>query len=234
MKHPIGRLGAILIFTLVMATPPVHAQSASPEGVVGGVIYALAESRKAKAAELAGGTAQAAARGIISRDVAPHMDFARISADAVGKSWSGATVTQRIAIEREFRQLLVHVLAQLLVINQADTLSNAHLAAPPRAGEAVVRVGVLRRGGVAAESMQVWLRQVGATWKAYELRVDGVDVVKLYGGNFAIVIERDGGLDGLIKALVQRNVRNAQSAQAKPAPVARPLAEDACLSCNMP
>lgn len=234
MRRPIVRLAAMLFLSLVMAAPPVLAQSASPDEVVGGVINALAESRKSKAAELSGDAAQAAARAVIMRDVAPHMDFARISADAVGKSWSGATATQRTAIEREFRQLLVHVLAQLLVINQADTLSNAQLAAPPRAGEAVVRVGVLRRGGAAAESMQVWLRQVGATWKAYELRVDGVDVVKLYGGNFAIVIERNGGLDGLIKALEQRNVRNAQSAQAKPAPVARPLAEDACLSCNMP
>jgi hypothetical protein len=42
------------------------------------------------------------------------------------------------------------------------------------------------------------------------------DVVKLYSANFDVVIERNGGIDGLIRALAERNLRNTGVVVAKP------------------
>jgi hypothetical protein len=41
-------------------------------------------------------------------------------------------------------------------------------------------------------------------------------VVKLYSANFDVVIERNGGIDGLIRALAERNLRNTGVVVAKP------------------
>jgi hypothetical protein len=73
-------------------------------------------------------------------------------------------------------------------------------------------------GNQVQPAMQVTLRRESATapWRVYELRTDGVDVVKLYSANFNVVIERNGGIDGLIRALAERNLLNSGVIVAKP------------------
>lgn len=162
---------------------------------------------------------------IIQRDVAPHLDFATITREAVGNRWASATVAQRAALEREFRQLLVHVLARLLVTNRDDLLEAQAVKLAPDATTAVVRVAVTRQraaGNQAGEPMQITLRLGDAGWKVHEVRSEGVDIFRLYGRNFAVVLERNGEIEGLVRALSERNALNAAALAPKPQPAVAP------------
>ena len=199
-----------------------HAQD-KPETLVASVITALGAALQAEEKELASERAISVAAGIINRAVAPHMDFTGITREATGRHWADATPTQRSSLEREFRQLLVHVLARLLVTNKTDILEALPTSTGAAAREALVRVAVTRQrttGNQTQPAMQVTLRRgaPSAPWRVYELRTDGVDVVKLYSANFGVVIERNGGIDGLIRALAERNLLNSGVVIAKPRP----------------
>lgn len=214
-----ARRACALVFLLCFALG-AQAQD-KPETLVASIITALGAALQSEEKALAGERAIPAAVGIINRAVAPHMDFAGITREAAGRHWAGATATQRASLEREFRQLLVHVLARLLVSNKTDVLEALPTDTAAGARQALVRVAVTRQrtaGTQAQPAMQVTLRRDGATapWKVYELRTDGVDVVKLYSANFDVVIERNGGIDGLIRALAERNLLNSGVVVAKP------------------
>jgi phospholipid transport system substrate-binding protein len=199
-------LGALLL------AAPGFAQEA-PDKLVGRVISALGAALKADEVALKGEGAVPVARGIVTREVAPYMDFAGITREAVGPAWARASAPQREAVEREFRALLIHVLARLLVTNREDVLDVEPPALAPDATEVVLRLPVTRGRAVGnpPPPMLVTMRRGTDGWKVHELRTDGIDVVRLYSANFAVVIERGGGIDGLIKALADRNARNAES-----------------------
>ncbi|MBL8385652.1 MAG: ABC transporter substrate-binding protein [Burkholderiales bacterium] len=216
---------------------PSAAAQPSPAAFVDGIVAVLGNSIKAAEAALGGDGALPAAAAIIERDVAPHMDFGVITREAAAGAWEAASAAQKAALVREFRALLVHVLARLLVTNRGDTLNVLTAPAAANAREAAVRVAVTRprSAGQAPEPMLVTVRRSGDAWKIRELRTDGVDVVRLYSANFAVVIERQGGIEGLIRALAERNARNAQAAVAPPpALTPRVLVEDACIGCASP
>jgi phospholipid transport system substrate-binding protein len=50
-------------------------------------------------------------------------------------------------------------------------------------------------------------------WKVYDVRVAGASLIINYRNLFALEIDR-GGIDGLIKSLVNRNSANANTAPA--------------------
>jgi|GEM_PF-3250160 len=218
------RLALTLGFWLFTAAAQAIAQTGAGE-LVSGIIGTLSASLKSEQATLAGERGLAVANEIIRRDVAPHLDFATITREAVGNRWASATVAQRAALEREFRQLLVHVLARLLVTNRDDLLEAQPVKLAPGATTAVVRVAVTRQraaGNQAGEPMQVTLRQGDAGWKVHEVRSEGVDIFKLYGSNFAVVLERNGEIEGLVRALSERNALNAAALAPKPQPAVAP------------
>ena len=195
-KAALRRACALLI--LFVTAFGAQAQD-KPEVLVAGIISALGAALQSDEKALAGERAIPAAVAIINRTVAPHMDFAGITLQAAGRHWARATPAQRSSLEREFRQLLVHVLARLLVSNKSDVLEALPTDAGAATKEALVRVAVTRQrtaGHLPPPAMQVTLKRASVTspWRIYELRTDGVDVVKLYSANFDVVIERNGGI----------------------------------------
>lgn len=231
------RWGAPVLALCAAFAPGPGAAQPAPGAVVAAIVGDLGNSIEAARAALGGPGGIAAAQAIVRKDVAPRMDFARITRDAVGPAWGKAGAAQREALEREFSQLLVHVLARLVVINRGESLSVAADGATSMQGE-LARVTALRTRGVgpgAQEPMVATLVRGADGWRIVEMRIDGIEVVKLYSANFAVVIERDGGLDGLIRALAARNAANTATERQAPAIAPRPARqEDFCLSCSSP
>ena len=218
------RLVLLLGFWLFAGSATAIAQS-GPGEMVAGIIAKLSASLKSDQAALAGDRGLAAAHAIIRSDVAPHLDFATITLEAVGNRWASATASQRLALEGEFRQLLVHVLARLLLTNRDDLLEAQPVKLAPGATTAVVRVAITRQraaGNQAGEAMLVTVRAGDAGWKVHEVRSEGVDIFKLYGSNFAVVLERNGEIEGLVRALRERNALNAAAIAPKPSPAVTP------------
>lgn len=201
-----------LVWLCLLPLAGAAAAQEAPDKLVGRIISAVGAALKADEAALRGPQGLAAARAIVSREVAPHMDFAGITRDAVGAAWQRASAAQREEVQREFQTLLTHVLARLLLINREDVLDVEPPQLTADATEAVLRLPVARgrAAGNQPPPMLVTLRRGPGGWKIHEMRTDGVDVVRLYSANFAVVIER-GGIEGLIKALAERNARNAEA-----------------------
>jgi phospholipid transport system substrate-binding protein len=54
-----------------------------------------------------------------------------------------------------------------------------------------------------------------AGWKVYDVKVGGVSLVVTYRESFATAV-REGGIDGLIKLLADKNRRNETSSSTVP------------------
>ena len=218
------RLVLIVGFWLFTGGAPAIAQT-GPGELVSGITTTLSAALKTEQAALSSERGLAVANEIILRDVAPHLDFATITREAVGNRWASATAVQRLALEREFRQLLTHVLARLLLTNRDDQLEALPVTLTPGATTALVRVAVTRQraaGSQPGEPMRITLRLGDGGWKVHEVRSDGVDIFKLYGSNFAVVLERNGEIEGLVRALGERNALNAAAMAPRPRPVITP------------
>jgi phospholipid transport system substrate-binding protein len=55
-------------------------------------------------------------------------------------------------------------------------------------------------------------------WKAYDVIIEGISMVTNYKGSFATSIKNSGGLDNVIKALIEKNEQSKTSSLALTAP----------------
>lgn len=152
-------------------------------------------------------------RDLIETKVLPSFDFNRLTALAVGKYWRQATPEQQAALIREFRTLLVRTYSTAVGANKLQNID----VKPVKMADADTDVTV--RTEVSAATGQPFpidykLLKVGNDWKVYDIAVEGVSLVTNYRTSFGQSIQKDG-IDGLIKALVDRNAAQPTKAPAK-------------------
>jgi len=146
---------------------------------------------------------------LIDDKVAPYVDFERMTRLAVGKGWRTATAEQRDALMREFRTLLVRTYSGALShvtdhqvkmrpfhAQPADTDVTVHTQVAPSAGDPI--------------QLDYRLEKTDAGWKIYDLNILGISLVENFKNSFASQINQ-GGVDGLIKSLTDRNRQLAAS-----------------------
>lgn len=149
---------------------------------------------------------------LVEAKVLPHFDFTRMTRLAVGKAWRTATPDQQQALVREFRTLLVRTYSKAI-----STAANTNVDVKPlrmAAGdtETVVRTGI-QQTGAQPISVDYVVEKDGDTWKVFDVIVEGASLVTTYRSTFNDEVTR-GGIDGLIKSLVQKN-QSADAAVAK-------------------
>ena len=146
---------------------------------------------------------------LVETQVMPHVNFQRMTATAVGRSWRQATPEQKMKLQEEFKTLLVRTYSGALAQVKEQTIEMKPLRASPSDTEVVVRSEVRGKG----EPIQLDYRMEKADsgWKIYDVNVLGIWLVDNYRSSFAQEISA-GGLDGLIAKLVERNKAAAASA----------------------
>lgn len=134
--------------------------------------------------------------------VMPHINFNRMTAAAVGRSWRQATPEQQKRLQEEFKALLVRTYSGALSQVKDQTVSVKGLRASPGDTEVIVRSEVVGRG----DPIQIDYRmeKTPAGWRIYDLNVLGVWLVETYRSQFAQEITARG-IDGLIATLAERN-----------------------------
>ncbi|MDO4905768.1 MAG: ABC transporter substrate-binding protein [Lautropia sp.] len=144
---------------------------------------------------------------LVDEKMMPHVNFERMTALAVGRSWREATDAQKQSLMKEFRTLLIRTYA-----NAFATVKDQKIQMRPYRGDAtkkdtIVRSQVVQPG---AESIQLdyRLEKAGETWRIYDVNVMGVWLVQTYRNQFAQEISA-GGIDGLIKSLASKNAAAA-------------------------
>ena len=152
---------------------------------------------------------------LIEEKVAPHFDFPRMTRLAVGRAWRDATPAQREALIKEFRILLVRSYSAAFTAYTGVTVEYRPFRFNPGDTEASVQTLIKLPDGKESIGVDYDMALTPNSWKVYDVRVAGASLIINYRNLFALDIDR-GGIDGLIKSLVNKN-----SANARPAPAAK-------------
>ena len=150
---------------------------------------------------------------LVESQIMPNVNFTRMTASAVGRSWREATPEQKKRLQEEFKILLVRTYGGALSQVTEQTVALKPLRSSPTDTEVLVRTEIVGRG----DPIQLDYRMEKATgaaggWKIYDLNVLGVWLVETYRTQFSQEINANG-VDGLIASLAQRNKSNAAGAR---------------------
>lgn len=146
---------------------------------------------------------QRKALALAEEKILPHVDFHEATKLAVAKAWSAATPEQREALVKEFRGMLVRVYSKSLSSYQGQTMRVQPVKLAPGANEVTVRNQYIKAGQPPVV-IDYAMRKTTDGWKIYDIVVEGVSLVLTYRAEFDSAI-RNGGVEGLIKLIAQKN-----------------------------
>jgi phospholipid transport system substrate-binding protein len=152
---------------------------------------ALAAGDKEKALKLA------------EEKVLPLIDFQEATRLAVGRSWREASKEQQQQLVEQFRRMLVRTYSNALGRYEGQTMKVLPSHYKPDDTDVTVRNQYIRPGQKPVE-LDYAMHKTDEGWKIYDIVVEGVSLVLTYRSEFDAVVKQ-GGIDGLIKRLAQKN-----------------------------
>jgi phospholipid transport system substrate-binding protein len=153
---------------------------------------------------------------LIEDKVLPHFNFNAMTASAVGRNWDKASPEQRSRLTDEFRTLVVRTYASSLAAYSGQKFDFRPLRAKPTDTDVTVNVRVLQSGTQPVQ-IDYDMEKRANGWKVWDVRVAGISLVVNYRTEFDNLV-REGGVDGLIKALQAKNKSLERPGAAAPAP----------------
>jgi phospholipid transport system substrate-binding protein len=201
-------LATVAFATSALAAPaPAAAPAANeaPDALVKRISQDVLETAKADKEIQAGN--QKRVMDLVETKILPYVDFQRMTSLAAGRYWRDATPEQQKQLAAEFRTLLIFTYSGALSQVKNETIEFKPLRASPDDNEVEVRSQVnVARGEPIQLNYRVAKSPTG--WKIYDINVLGAWLVEAYKGTFASEISK-GGVDGLIKTLVEKNKKLA-------------------------
>jgi len=151
---------------------------------------------------------------LIEEKVTPHFDFERMTRLAVGRHWREASPVQREALVREFHTLLVRSYSAAFTAYTGIAVEYRPYKMNPGNTETRVQTLIKLPGGAPPMDVDYEMGHTADGWKVYDVRVAGASLIINYRNLFAQEIQ-NGGIDGLIKSLVDKNSGKIQPASNK-------------------
>lgn len=148
---------------------------------------------------------------LVEKKVLPHFDFARMTQLAVGRNWQQASPDQQKALTNEFRGLLVQTYAATLTSYRDQKIDYRPLRMEPADTDVVVK-SLINQSGGSPVTVDYKMRKSDSGWKVYDVVVGDLSLVQSYRGTFTSEVQK-GGIDGLIKALGDKNRQLAANSQ---------------------
>lgn len=147
---------------------------------------------------------------LVDAKVLPHFDFERMTQLAVGKHWRTASAEQRRALVTEFRNMLVRTYTKVFAVYSDQTIEVKPLKMETGVlDEATVKT-LIKKPGAQPILVDYEMRKSDTAWKVFDISIEGVSMVMSYRGTFNSQIQQ-AGIDGLIKALSDKNTNSAES-----------------------
>lgn len=202
------RWGALLLGAVLLLPCAAQATDEAPEAFVKRVSVEVLDSIKADKGMRNGDVNRVMA--LVDTRIMPNLDFARMTASAVGPAWRQASPEQKARLQEEFKTLLARTYSGALAQVGDQTVEVKPVRGSAEDKELVVRTEIKNGGEIV--QMDYRLSKTpgqGAGWKIYNLNVMGVWLVDTYKTQFAQEINAKG-LDGLINSLSERNKSNAK------------------------
>jgi len=144
---------------------------------------------------------------VVQTRIIPYVNFQRMTAMAAGRFWREATPDQQAALSKEFRTLLIYTYSGAISQVRNQKLEFKPMRAAPDDDEVEVKTMVLQAHSEPIQ-LNYRLEKTAAGWKIFDVNILGAWLVETYKGSFSTEIG-NGGIDGLIKVLAERNKRLA-------------------------
>ncbi|HYM99820.1 MAG TPA: ABC transporter substrate-binding protein [Aestuariivirgaceae bacterium] len=144
---------------------------------------------------------------LVETRILPHFDFTHMTQIAVARNWRLATPEQQQALTTEFKTLLVRTYSAALASYRDQVIEYKPLRAAPDATEVTVRSDV-QQSGRERMTIDYDMERTPAGWKVYDIKIAGISLVTTYRDTFASRV-REGGIEGLIKSLWDKNRQGA-------------------------
>lgn len=207
MKTMLNKLLVLLAACSTLGFTSAQAAQEAPDALVMRISQEVLEIARSDK-DIKGGN-QKKVLELVEAKILPHVDFERMTALAVGRFWRDATPAQQKQLTDEFRNLLVYTYSGAISQVSDQKLEFRPFRASPTDTEVEVRSQVVQPRG---EPIQInyRLEKLPDGWKIYDVNVLGAWLVESYRNSFATEIGKSG-IDGLIKALADRNKRLAAS-----------------------
>jgi phospholipid transport system substrate-binding protein len=191
----------VLLLALALAAPASLAQGVAPDALLRAVTVEVIDKIKQEQELHAVDPAKVAA--LVETRILPLFDFVHMTRLAMARNWRLATPEQQRVLTEEFKTLLVRTYSTALAHYRGEVIDVKQLRAPPLGSEVTVRSDV-KQPGKERMTLDYEMEKTPAGWKIYDVKVAGVCLVTTYRDLFAEKV-RDGGVDGLIKFLVDEN-----------------------------
>jgi len=147
---------------------------------------------------------------VVNEKILPYTDFRRTTQLAMGRAWRQATPQQQTQMVEQFKMLLIRTYSGALSQVRDQTVQFKPFRADPGATDVVVRSVVMNNGQPVELDYRLYKTAQG--WKVYDLNVAGAWLIQAYQQQFAEKINQ-GGVDGLLQFLTQRNEQLAAGKQ---------------------
>ncbi len=197
------RLIASICIAIVVLLAPALSRAADlgPDEIVRQVTADVLESVQ-KDKQLQSGDRRRAL-ALAEEKILPLIDFEQATQLAVGRAWRQATPEQRARLVMEFRSMLVRIYSNALGVYRGQTMRVQPVRMAKDATDVTVRNQYLSPGKPPL-AVDYSMRKVDGTWKIYDIVAEGISLVLTYRGEFEQVVQQ-GGIDGLIKQLAEKN-----------------------------
>ncbi|MBV6272644.1 ABC transporter substrate-binding protein [Alcaligenaceae bacterium CGII-47] len=141
---------------------------------------------------------------LVEQYALPYIDMTKTTRLSTGRYWKQASAEQQRRLVDAFTGTLIRTYSGAFTrVDQISKIEILPFRGDPEAKDAVVRSTLSQRNGPSA-AVDYRLERTDAGWKIYDLNVEGIWLIQNYRNQFAQEINRNG-IDGLIKALEQRN-----------------------------
>ncbi|MEB0135498.1 ABC transporter substrate-binding protein [Actimicrobium sp. CCC2.4] len=179
----------------------VAAETEAPDALVKRISQEVLDIAKSDKA-IQGGNQQRVLQ-VVEEKILPSVDFQKMTALAAGRFWRNATPEQQQQLTTQFRSLLVYTYSGAISQVRDQKVQFLPMRSLPADTDVEVRSQVLQSRGEPIQ-LNYRLEKTAAGWRIYDVNVLGAWLVETYKSTFAAEIGR-GGIDGLIKALTDKN-----------------------------
>jgi len=190
-----------LALILALAAPFSPAQDVAPDVLLKMITLDVIAGIRQDPDIQAGNPAKIA--DLVESRILPLFDFTRMTRIAVARNWRLATPGQQEALTTEFKTLLVRTYSTALASYRDQVIEFKRLRAASGDTEVTVKTVIQQPGGNSL-TMDYDMEKRAAGWKVYDIKIEGVSLITTYRETFAGKV-REGGVDGLIKALSDKN-----------------------------
>lgn len=202
-----NKLIAVLLACACFAAQPLPAADLAPDALAKSVTDEVLEAVRADK-DLQSGNSQKVLQ-LVESKVLPHFNFTRMTQLAMGKNWRQAQPEQQKALVNEFRTLLVRTYTAAFSSYKNQTVDYRPLKLAPSDTDATVK-SVINQPGAQPIAVDYGMEKTPQGWKVYDVKIEGISLVDNYRSTFNTEVQRSG-VDGLIKALADKNKSFAQT-----------------------